>query len=282
MEQISRGPHIGGLDDAPAPAERRWSAALLGLAAGLLLGLVLMPGVSLERALYIALHGICAQTHNLIVGGFQLPLCARDSGMYLSYLATMGVVAARGRWRAGRLPRLPVSLAVLGMFLLMAADGVNSTLAEMGLAHAYEPRNDLRLLTGMGAGVGLALVVLLVLNTALRRNVEDDTRALGGWGDLGLVLLVDALIVGALALNTPLLAVPLALLVTLGVVGNLAAVMMLLPGIALGLGGRVTRMSQLAHPATLGLILALTFLVALARYRLWMELTGVIPLPIVP
>ncbi|NNJ11116.1 DUF2085 domain-containing protein [Chloroflexales bacterium ZM16-3] len=282
MEQLSRAPHISSLDDVATPAEQRWSAALIGLAGGLLLGLILMPGVSLERALYLALHGICAQTHNLIVGGFQMPLCARDSGMYLSYLATMGVMLARGRWRAGRLPPLPVSLAVLGMFLLMAADGLNSTLAEMGISHAYEPRNDLRLLTGMGAGVGLAMVVLLVLNTAMRRNVEDNTRALGGWRDLGLVLAVDALIVGAITLNTPLLGAPLALLVTVGVVGNLAAVMMLIPSLALGLGGRITRMSQLAHPATLGLILAITFLIALARYRLWLELGGYLPLPIVP
>jgi uncharacterized membrane protein len=282
MEQISHGPHISSLDDLPSPGERRWSAVLIGMVVGLLLGLILMPGISLERTLYIALHGICAQTHNIISGGFQLPLCARDSGMYLSYLATLGVVVARGRWRAGRLPRLPISLTVLGMFLLMAADGLNSTLHEIGLPHAYEPRNDLRLLTGMGAGVGLALVVLLVLNTALRRNVEDDTRALGGWADLGLVLAIDALIVAALALNTPLLSIPLALLVTVGVVGNLAAVMMLIPSLALGLSGRVTRMSQLAQPAALGLILAVTFLIALARYRIWMEMTGVIPPPIVP
>lgn len=282
MEQISRGPHIGGLDDRASPAERRWSAALIGMASGLLLGLILMPGVSLERTLYMALHGICAQTHNIISGGFQLPLCARDSGMYLSYLATLGVVVARGRWRAGRLPRLPISLTVLGMFLLMAADGLNSTLAEIGLPHAYAPRNDLRLLTGMGAGVGLALVVLLVINTALRRDVEDATRALGGWGDLGLVLAADALIVGALALDTPLLAVPLALLVLVGVVGNLTVVMTLFPSLALGLSGRVTRMSQLAHPATLGLILAVTFLIGLLRYRLWLELSGIVALPVVP
>ncbi|NTW96984.1 MAG: DUF2085 domain-containing protein [Oscillochloris sp.] len=270
------------LNDLATPAERRWSAALIGLVAGLLLGATLMPGVSLERTLYIALHGICAQTHNLISGGVQLPLCARDSGMYLSYLATLGVVAARGRWRAGRLPPLPISLSILAMFLLMAADGVNSTLAEMGLAHAYAPRNDLRLLTGMGAGIGLALVVLLVLNTALRRNVDDSLRSLGQWRELGMVLAADALIVAALAADTPLLAAPLALLVAVGVVVNLAAVISLIPSLFLGLSGRVSRMSQLAHPAIIGLTLALTFLIALARYRIWLELAGYLPLPITP
>ncbi|MEI7643988.1 MAG: DUF2085 domain-containing protein [Chloroflexales bacterium] len=269
-------------DDVATSTERRWSAALLGLVAGLLLGVILMPGISLERVLYLALHGICAQSHNLISGGVQLPLCARDSGMYLSELATLEVVAARGRWRAGRLPPLPMSLVILGLFLLMAADGINSTLDELGMATAYAPRTDLRLLTGMGAGIGLALVVLLVLNTALRRDVDDHLRALGSWRELGMVLAVNGLIVAALAADTPLLAIPLALLVTVGVVGNLTVVMLLFPSLALGLGGRVTRMSQLAHPAVIGLILALTFVIALARYRIWMELGGYLPLPIVP
>ncbi len=40
------------------------------------------------------------------------------------------------------------------MFLLMAADRVNSTLAELGIAHACAPRTDLRLLSGLGAGAG--------------------------------------------------------------------------------------------------------------------------------
>ncbi len=269
-------------DDVATSTERRWSAALLGLVTGLLLGVVVMPGISLERTLYLALHGICAQSHNLISGGIQLPLCARDSGMYLSELATLGVVAARGRWRAGRLPPLPISLVILGLFLLMAADGINSTLDELGMATAYAPHTDLRLLTGMGAGIGLALVVLLVLNTALRRDVDDTRRSLGSWRELGMVLAVNGLIVAALVADTPLLAIPLALLVTVGVVGNLMVVLLLFPSLALGLRGRVTRMSQLAHPAVIGLVLALTFVIALARYRIGMEIGGYLPLPIVP
>ncbi len=273
---LSRG------SDTPTPAERRWATTLLGLVTGMLLGVILMPGVSLERTLYLALHGICAQSHNLISGGIQLPLCARDSGMYLSELATLGVIAVRGRGHAGRLPPLPISLVILGLFLLMAADGINSTLDELGMATAYAPRTDLRLLTGMGAGIGLALVVLLVLNTALRRDVDDHLRALGSWRELGMVLAVNGLIVAALAADIPLLAIPLALLVTVGVVGNLTVVMLLFPSLALGLAGRVTRMSQLAHPAVIGLVLALTFILALARYRIGMEIGGYLPMPIVP
>jgi uncharacterized membrane protein len=267
---------------APTPADRRWSAVFLGLSAGLVIGWALLPGLSLERKLYLALHGVCAQSHNLVTGGVQLPLCARDSGMYLSYLATLAVALARGRGRAGRLPPLPVSLAILGLALAMAADGVNSTLAELGMAHAYAPRDDLRLLTGMGAGIGLALLVLLVLNTALRRDVDDQLRALGSWRDLGLVLALNGLIVAAVVADTPLLAWPLAMLVALGAVGNLAAVLTLLPAVVLGRVGRVTHVAQLAHPASIGLMLAVAFLTALARLRLGLELSGQLPSPLLP
>lgn len=270
--------------DSPAltPTDRRWSAVLLGLVVGLIIGWALLPGLSLERKLYLALHGICAQTHNLVSGGVQLPLCARDSGMYLSYLATIAVVFARGRGRAGRLPPWPVSLALLGMALLWAGDGLNSTLAEAGLAYAYLPRTDLRLLTGMGAGVGLALIILLVINTALRRDVDDRLPVLGGWRDLGLILLLDGLVVAALAADTPLLAWPLALLVTFGVVGNLALVLSLVPAMVLGRAGRVTHLAQLAHPVSIGLVLAVAFLVALARFRLGLKASGLLPPPLLP
>ncbi|WP_129627729.1 DUF2085 domain-containing protein [Candidatus Oscillochloris fontis] len=283
MESLAPGPHISHLDDnTPTRTELRWTAVLFGLVGGLLLGVLLMPGVTLEQILYLAMHGICAQTHNLVAGGFQFPLCARDSGMYLSYLVTLGVVFARGRGLAGRLPPLPISLIILLLFVIMAVDGLNSTLAEFDFPHAYTPRDDLRLLTGMGAGIGLALVVLLVINTALRRDVQDQLYSIGTWRELGMIILINVLIIAAIYADLLILAVPLALLTAVAVVFNLAAVMMLIPSLFLGLGGRVTRNTQLAHPAFIGLVLALTFLIALARYRIWMEVLGFLPPPLLP
>lgn len=268
--------------DTTSVSERRWVAVFLGLLLGIGLGIILMPGLSLERKLYMALHGICAQTHNIISGGVQFPLCARDSGMYLSYLATVAFVWIRGRGHAGRLPPWPISIGILILALLMAIDGINSTLAELGMAHAYTPRNDLRLLTGMGAGIGLALIVMLVINTALRRDVDYQLRVLGGWGELGMLLAIDGLIVLAILADTPFLAWPLALLVVIGVAGNLSAVLAMVFGLALGRGGQVTRLSQMAHPATIGLMLTLAVFIALGRYRIWGEIEGLIPPPILP
>ncbi len=282
MEDLAHGPHITRLADTPTRTELRWSAVVIGMVVGLLLGIMVMPGVTMEQMLYLAMHGICAQTHNLVSGGFQFPLCARDTGMYLSYLVTLGVVVARGRGLAGRLPPLPISLTILLLFIIMAADGVNSTLAEFDFPHAYTPRDDLRLVTGMGAGIGLSLVVLLVINTALRRDVQDQVYSIATWRELGMIVLINAILVAAIYANLFFLAAPLALLSAAAVIFNLAAVMMLIPSLFLGLGSRVTRITQMAHPAFIGLVLALTFLIALARYRIWMEVLGILPPPLVP
>ncbi len=264
------------------PAERRWSAVLLGLVVGLLLGWALLPGLSAQQKLYVVFHGICAQSHNLVSGGVQLPLCARDSGMYLGYLVTLGVVLARRRGRAGRFAPWPVALAVLGLGLLMAADGLNSTLAELTLPHAYPPRNDLRLLTGMGAGVGLALLVYFVINTALRADLDEQLTLLGGWRDLGLILGLLGLIVAALAANTPLFAWPLALLLSMAAIGNLTALFMLFPALLSGRGGRVSHLAQLALPTVIGLLFAVGFLLILAFARFVLEQIGFLPAPLLP
>lgn len=262
--------------------ERRWSAVFLGLIVGLLLGLLWLPDLTLERKLYLLLHGVCAQTHNIVAGGVQLPLCARDSGMYLSYLVTFGVSWWRGRGRAGRMPPLPLALVFLGLFLVMVADGINSTLAELLLPYAYTPRNDLRLLTGMGAGSALAVVVQFILNNALWRDVEPPKPIIGQWRELAIIGALDAAIVAALALDTPLLAWPLALLVVVGLIGNLTIVLTLVIAIALGRANRVVRLTQLAHPATIGLLLTLVMIITMARYRIWMEVTGLVPMPVLP
>jgi hypothetical protein len=59
-------------------------------------------------------------------------------------------------------------------------------------------------------------------------------------------------------------------------------VLALLPALALGCGGRVTHPAQIAHPASIGLALAIVFLLTMAYFRLDLELAGLLPPPIVP
>jgi hypothetical protein len=56
------------LADSPTTTDRRWSTVWLGLVTGLIIGIALTPSLSLEHKLCLGLHGICAQTHNIVWG----------------------------------------------------------------------------------------------------------------------------------------------------------------------------------------------------------------------
>jgi len=247
--------------------ERRWQPLFFVVLAILLLGVLFAPAATLERKLILALSGVCAQEHNLIVGGVQLPLCARDSGMYLSLLATLAVVIMRGRGRAGALPPWPILTVLAGLVAIMGVDGVNSLLNEIGLVPWYTPRNDLRALTGMGAGVGLAVVLVLLLNRSLRRDVDDSLPVLGQWRELGLIALIDGALLASALLDVAPLAWPLALLVFAGVTGTLFVTALVAIAVILRYDGTITHPAQLARPATLALAFMGVFLVVMALLR---------------
>ncbi len=79
---------------------RRWRIFFLITLMILVIAFLAAPAPTLEQKFILALSGVCAQQHNLFVGGIQLPLCARDTGMYLSLLTTLGVMLLRGRGKA--------------------------------------------------------------------------------------------------------------------------------------------------------------------------------------
>ncbi len=94
------------------------------------------------------------------IAGRQLPLCARCTGMYLGISLAFLVLLLAGRQRWSNLPPLSVLIA-LGFFLLaMAVDGLNSYSHFFpDFPHLYEPRNWLRLVTGMGTGLTMGIII---------------------------------------------------------------------------------------------------------------------------
>src|SRR5262249_56606526 len=111
-------------------AERRttrdfpWRYGFFGLLGGVLLGLLAWPGLPLDRKMYSVVHGVCAQIHNVQIGGVDLPLCARNTGIYSSFLITSLYLLALGRQRAAKLPRWPITIALILFVALMAVVGV--------------------------------------------------------------------------------------------------------------------------------------------------------------
>lgn len=137
----------------------------------------------LQRFLTALGYGLCHQLpeRSFTAGGVQLPVCARDTGIYLGFaIAFLVITLLERRRRASEPP--PVWVLVLAALMVgaMAVDGLTS---YMGLR---ETTNDLRLATGLAAGFGLSVIVAPMLNGQLwrdarRERVLDRTSAALVW-----------------------------------------------------------------------------------------------------
>jgi uncharacterized membrane protein len=189
-----------------------WSGVLLVLLAIF----ILTPWPLLDKLWAIG-YGICPQriSHSYFLAGRQLPVEARESGMFAGFLLTLLVFAGLGRIRARELPTWPL-LVVLVMFAFsMAFDGVNNTLYDIGLFHLYAPYNPARLITGLLMGVTMAGLVWPVFNMTVWRQAAV-VPALDRWWQMGLVLLALSLFAAVILIGVDWLLYPASLLITAG------------------------------------------------------------------
>ena len=256
--------------------ETPWRYAFLGLAGTLLVGLLAWPGAPLQWKMFAVVHGVCAQAHTVDMAGLRLPLCARNTGIYSGFLVTILYLLALGRRRAAKLPPWPILITLLLFVAIMGVDGVNSMLVDMFLPHLYTPQNELRTLTGLGAGVAMAVLIFLILNISLRRDPDTEQRIIGSWVELAGVLLINFLLLAAMYGNVAIMFWPIAITAWLGITGVLYSVNVLLTALFMGYEGKVTRAIQLARPATLALVFTLVELGALSAARFWLEAQGLI------
>ena len=147
----------------------RWLVPLAALVIIVPFVFIAPPGI-LSKADAIG-YAVCHRLdpRSFHVDGRQLPLCARCSGMYLGAVLGLTFLSLRYKHSAGTPPK--AALFVLGLFFLaFAVDGANSYLYLMKsvsgsrlnfIPNLYIPNNTLRLFTGSGTGVGMALVMLV-------------------------------------------------------------------------------------------------------------------------
>jgi uncharacterized membrane protein len=180
-----------------------WLVIVPALAATLTFLIVAPDGLLTKADLvgYAVCHRI--ERHSLAIAGRQLPLCARCSGTFLGALVGFfGQAVVLRRRRTAEFPP-PVIIVILACFMLLwATDGLNSYLADLVHGpHLYKPQNWLRMTTGALNGLTMSALVYPVFNFTLWRR-PAPTRAIRNLRDLGVLVLLEACLVGSVFITS--------------------------------------------------------------------------------
>lgn len=162
----------------------------------------------LERFLHWVGFGLCHQLpqRSFFGGGIQLPVCARDTGIYIGFVVALTAIALLHRPSRPRGFPSPRTWFVLAALVgAMVFDGVTS------YAGLRATTNDIRLLTGLMAGFAAAAMLAPILNDVLWRQ-SDAARVLDpAWRLVAWMALLPATFVavrwgaGYLGIGYPLL-----------------------------------------------------------------------------
>lgn len=235
------------------------------------------PGL-LTKADWIA-AAVCHRipSHSFAFAERPLPLCARCTGTFLGALTALAGQALLLRRRGARFPPPTITVLLVSFIVLMGVDGLNSYVNLMrGTPLLYEPRNELRLVTGALNGLALGALLWPMVHFSLWRNPQPEPAIRNG-RDLLLLLLLEAGVVALVLTGWPALLYPLALASALGVLAPLALTMTVLVVITAGQENRYDRWRDALTPLLVGLSLAflLIGLVDFLRYTLTGTMTGI-------
>jgi uncharacterized membrane protein len=272
-------PKHSELEPIPTPRPRL-TAVAMALAVLILIFFIQVPPSSLLGKADVVGYAICHRIpeRSFFLNGRQLPLCARCTGTFLGAIVGLAAMLLLRRHRAARFPPVPV-LGLLVLFIgLWAFDGVNSYMTFFpGAPHLYEPRNWLRLTTGMLNGLALITIVMPIYNFTLWRETKRE-RVLKNVWELLAILPVAALLIWLVQAEIGFLLYPLALLSTFGVVVMLVLINSLIATVVLGREGYAQTWRQALIPWTVGAALAILQITGMVLLRAY--LTTRLGLPI--
>lgn len=218
---------------------------------------------------YAVCHQIDLRSFHL--GDRRFPLCARCSGMYLGAMLGLLYQAIIAR-RHGGMPSWRIGL-VLGLLVLaFGGDGLNSYLHLFpGAPGLYEPQNWLRLLTGSGMGIVIAVVLFPSFNQTIWKD-WDHHPAIANWKSLGGLFLLTLLLDAVVLTENPMILYPLALIGAGGVLVILSMVYSMILVITFKVENRFPTLFQAILPLTAGFGIGLLQIVLIDLLRFW--LTG--------
>jgi uncharacterized membrane protein len=229
--------------------------------------------------------GVCHQidTHSFFVGGHQLPLCARCSGIYLAALASLGLMLVIRR-RAARLPAVSMITILAVFFGAMVVDGINSTLQTFG-SNFWDSTNLVRLLTGSLAGTAIAFFLYPVFNMSIwSREVRKRESVLESPLELAGYMLAVGLAVALVLDQGDWLFYPLSLLSIIGMLAMLTMANTMLVLIVSRREGKARIFSEALTPILVAILLSLIEITLLSwgRASLAPYMANNVGMPLVP
>ena len=198
---------------------------------------------------YAVCHRI--DTRSFHIDGRQMPLCARCTGMYLGAVLGLLVQSAGAPRRAG----MPAIRFWIILGLLIAAfgfDGLNSYLQFFpNTPRLYETTNIIRLLTGSGMGLVVALLIFPAFNQSAWKTV-DMKPALSGLKMLTVLILSVLLVDWLVYIQKPFLLFTFSLISAVGILVLLTMIYTVFWLFLLKTENQYERFAQLSFPLTLG------------------------------
>jgi len=200
---------------------------------------------------YAVCHRI--DTRSFHLGERQIPLCARCSGMFLGALLGLVYSAGIGWKRTGNPPKKV--LFIMGVFVIaFIVDGLNSYLHLpffTGVPTLYEPSNSLRLITGTGMGLMIAVLLYPSFNQTVWADGKPEP-AIKNLKLLGLLIFLALLLDLLILTENTIVLYPLSILSALSVVLLLTMVYTMIWLIVFRSEKRRVRSGQLLIPLIAG------------------------------
>jgi len=190
-------------------------------------------------------------------------------------------------WKRLKIPHWSIIATLIAFFIAFGIDGSNSYLYLLKqvspgilpkIPNIYIPNNTLRLLTGSGMGLDIAVLLFPAFNQTIWSDGVEKP-AITGWKAFGLLLVfqigLDLLILTA----SPLILYPLAIISALGVWLLLTMVYGMLWVMIMGQDNKFSKIRDLWLPLMAGLTIALIQTAGIDLLRFWLTHTwGAIPL----
>jgi len=221
----------------------------------------------LDRLFEMIGYGLCHQLpdRSFFAGGYQLPVCARDTGIYLGF--ALGLIAlwilARGT-RPSELPRWPV-LVVIGLFV--AAMGVDGVTSYSGMRATT---NEIRLITGIITGWAMSTLTFPMINSQIWIAPGQGRVPDGRWQVLRWLAML-AVAYGVARWVMPLTGVLYPLVLSLSILVTFSAINLVFVGLMPVFERRARRARDAWLPALIAIVMTLIELAGAGWLRTFAE-----------